>query len=69
MVFDLSYCFYYPFEMDRARKMQFLPLQRKIKIDVVPSKFEQNRLSKSWDIAQNVRGKKKARVMQCGDLG
>ena len=69
MVFDLSYCFYYLFKTERARKMQFLPLQRKIEIDVVPSKFEQNQLSKSWEIAQNVRGKKKARVMQRGDLG
>ena len=43
MVFDLSYCYCYPFRMERARKMQFLPLQRKIKVDIVPSKFEQNR--------------------------
>ena len=45
MVFDLSYCSYYPFKTERARKMQFLPLQRKIIIDVVPLKFEQNWLS------------------------
>ena len=29
MVFDLSYCFYYLFKTEGARKMQFLSLQRK----------------------------------------
>ena len=59
MDLDLSSCFYYPFWMNKNRKMWFLPLQRKKRVDVVPSKFEQNWWSRSWDIAKNVRGKKK----------
>ena len=45
--------------MNKDRKMLFTPLQRKMKVDVVPSKFEQNRWSRSLDIAKNVRGKEK----------
>ena len=51
--------FLLPFLKNRDRKMWFLPLKRKMNVDIVPSKFEQNWWSRSGDIAKNVRGKKK----------
>jgi len=40
--------------MNGDRKMRFSPLQSNLKIDVVSSKFEQNRCRGSRDIAKNV---------------
>ena len=42
--------------MNRDRKMEISPLQSTMKIDVISSKFEQNRCRGSGDIAKNVTG-------------
>ena len=56
--FYKSPCFWYHFKMDSDWKMRFSPKRRKLKIDIVSSKFEQNRWRGSQEIAkkQSSRG-------------
>ena len=54
-LFYMSPCFWYHFKMVRDREMRFSPKQRKLKIDIVSSKFEQNWWRGSQEIAKNVR--------------
>ena len=51
MVFDLLYCFYYLFKTERARKMQFLPLQRNMNVDSLSKVggIEAKILHKTWE--------------------
>ena len=42
--------------MNRDRKMKISPPQSKMRIDVISSKFEQNRCKRSGDIAKYVTG-------------
>ena len=53
--FYTSSCHCYHFFINRDREMQFAPLPSKLKVDIVTSKFDQNRWRGSQDIAENVQ--------------
>ena len=54
--FDILSCSNYQFKMNKDEKMWISPLQSKLKLDVVLSKFEHDWCRGSQDIAKNVKG-------------